>query len=110
MLLNLTPQVLNFLFIVIETVAQVLLHVLNFGLLGEKIKQVFYFEHIVLSDNSQCFLNFNLLTLRIGNLRFEQMLGNLHPKLFASLTTDWLIGVITSHVCIVDVNGFADGL
>ena len=85
-----------------------LLHVFDFSLLREEIEQVFDFENIVLSNDDESLLHFDLLTLGVWNLRSEQMLGNLHPKLFARLATSWLVSIVASHVSVIDLESFLD--
>lgn len=52
MLLDLRTQLLDFLLIVVKTVAEVLFHVANFSLLGEQVEQVLDLQHVVLPDDS----------------------------------------------------------
>ena len=50
-LLNLSAKFLDFFFVVIKTVAEMLFHVTHFGLLGEQVKKVFDFKHVVLPND-----------------------------------------------------------
>lgn len=108
MLLDLSPEIFDLFFVVIKTIAKMFLHVFDFSLLREEIEQVFDFEHIVLSNDDESLLHFDLLTLGVWNLRSEQMLGNLHPKLFARLATCWLVSIVASHVSVIDLESFLD--
>ena len=59
-LLDLSPQLLDLLLVVVKAVAQVLLHIAHFSLLREQIEQVLNLQHIVLPDDRQGFLNLHL--------------------------------------------------
>lgn len=61
MLFYLRSQLFDLLLVVIKTIAQVLLHIAHFGLLGEQVEQVFNFEHVILPDNRQGLLHLDLL-------------------------------------------------
>ena len=110
MLLDLAPQLLNLLLVVVKTVAQVLLHVAHFSLLREQVEQVLNLEHIILPDDRQGFLDLHLLPGLIIGLRSEQVLGYLHPELLAGLAAGWLVGVVTSHVGVIDLERLLDSL
>lgn len=110
MLLDLAPQLLNLLLVVVKTVAQVLLHVAHFCLLREQVEQVLNLEHIILPNNRQGFLDVHLLPRLIIGLRPEQVLGYLHPELLAGLAAGWLVGVVSSHVSVIDLERLLDRL
>ena len=38
------------------------------------------------------------------------MLGYLHPELLAGLATGWFVGVVTSHVGVIDLERLLDSL
>ena len=61
MLLDLGSQLFDLFFIVIQTVAEMLLHITDFSFLWEQIKQIFDFQDVVLSDNCESFLNLHFL-------------------------------------------------
>ena len=65
-LLDLSAQLLDLFLVVIETVTKMLLHITHFGLLWEQIKQVFNFQHVVLPNDCQGLLNFDLLLSGCG--------------------------------------------
>ena len=50
-LCNLAAQKLDLLLVVIQAVAQVLLHVADFGLLREQVKKIFHLEHVIFADD-----------------------------------------------------------
>ena len=60
-LLDLSAQLLDLLLVVIETVTKMLLHITHFGLLWEQVKQVFNLQNVVLPNDCQGLLNFDLL-------------------------------------------------
>lgn len=68
MLLDLSPEIFDFFLVIIKTIAKMFLHVFDFSLLREEIEQVFYFEHVVLSNDDESLLHFDLLTLRVWHL------------------------------------------
>ena len=109
-LLNLAAQVFNLLFIIIQAVAQVLLHIAHLSFLREQVKQVFNFQNVVLSDNSQRLLYLDLLACSIWHLRPKEMLSDFHPELLASLGALRLVSIVSRHVCIVNLQGFLDSL
>ena len=81
-----------------------LLHVADFGFLREKVKQIFDLEHVILSNDRQRLLYFDLLLTGGGasGLVSEQMFCNFHPKLLSGLATSWLVSVVARHVCVTD--------
>ena len=50
------------------------------------------------------------MPILIIGLRSEQVLCYLHPKLLAGLAAGWLVGVVTSHVGVIDLKGLLDSL
>ena len=81
MFLDLRAQLPDLLLIIVETVAEVLLHVADFGLLGEQVEQVFDLEHVVLPDDSQGLLHLDRLLFGGRALRLiaEEMLREYKP-------------------------------
>ena len=65
-LLDLSAQLLDLLLVVIETVTKMLLHITHFGLLWEQVKQVFNLQNVVLPNDCQGLLNFDLLLSSCG--------------------------------------------
>ena len=55
--LDLVPQSIDLLLIVIEAVAEVLLHLTDLSVLWEQIKKVLHLEHIELPDNLEGLLH-----------------------------------------------------
>jgi len=58
---NLLSKVFNLLLIVIKTLAQMLFHIFDFGILREQMKQVLNFQYIPSVDNLQRLFNVNFL-------------------------------------------------
>lgn len=107
--LNLSPQILDLFLVVVQAVAQVLLHVTHFSLLRKQVKQVFNFEDVVLTDDSECLLHFDLLARRVRHFRPEKVLCDLHPELLTSLATRRFVGIVACHIRIIDLKSFLDG-
>lgn len=62
MRLDLTAKLTNLVFVVVQAVAEVLLHVAYFSFLREEVKKVFYLKHAVFTNNGQSFLHLDLLS------------------------------------------------
>ena len=112
MLLDLGAQLPDLFLVVVQAVAEVLLHVTDFGLLREEVEQILDLEHVVLSNDRQRLLHFDLLLTGGGASRLvpEQMLCDLHPKLLPGLATCRLVSVVACHVRITDLQCLLDRL
>ena len=107
-LFDLHAKAFNFPFVIIETLAQMLLHLLYLRLLWEEIKQIFDFEDIELPDDLErlLYIDFLLLgsTSATGVLvisflaRSEKMFGNLHPEFLLRLSIRRLVSVLFSQL------------
>jgi len=50
-LTDLTTQILYLLLVIVETVAQVFLHITDFSFLREQVEQIFNFQYVVFADD-----------------------------------------------------------
>lgn len=65
MTFNLFSQSLNFLLIVVQTLAQMLFHVLNFSILRKHMQNILNFKDITLLDDLQSLFNVNISFLSL---------------------------------------------
>jgi len=97
-LLDLAAQASNLVFVIIETLAQMLFHLLNLRLGREQVKKIFDFEDRVLPDDLESLFDTHLLLGAFTLVALKQCLGNLHPQLLPHLVFTGLVSVLFGGV------------
>jgi len=119
---DLVTQAFDLFLVVIQALAEVLLHVFDLRILREQVQKVLHFEHVPLVDDLKCLLHVDfflrlesrrkpvqLVVRRLRVLVVEEILGDLHPQLLLDFEFGWLVCILLGQVDVLAFQCELDG-